>query len=134
MVIQTPEDPRKRRSKREDEEGNTGDGGTHTGKPPEAVRDLGAGQVRQRGDKRTRNGRRFRHAAWGAETSDRGWQRAGVEYVQVDGVPRREKRWGAGDTESEMMTNGYIWGEVGWRKGKNITIHKQLRRVGRVGL
>ena len=87
------------------------------GAPLEAVRDLGAGQGRKRGRKRTRKNDRFWHVARGAETSDRGWWEAGLEDIQVDGVPRRERGWGAGDTESATTTNGYLWGAVGGREG-----------------
>ena len=47
----------------------------------------------------TGNGDRRRHAARGAETSGGGWRVAGVGNVQVEGVPRWERRWGAGVTE-----------------------------------
>ena len=49
--IQRPEDAGKRRSTREDEEVQKGDGGTCTGEPLEDGRDLGAGRERQRGGK-----------------------------------------------------------------------------------
>ena len=48
---QTPEDSGKRRITRDVEEGHKVDGETRISKPPEAVRDLGAGQGRQRGGK-----------------------------------------------------------------------------------
>ena len=41
-------------------------------------------------------GGRSRHAACGAETSGEGWWVVGVGEVQVDDVPRRERKWGVG--------------------------------------
>ena len=46
----------------------------------------------------TSNNNRCRHAAWGTETSGRGWRESGVDNFQVDSVPRWERRWGAGET------------------------------------
>ena len=68
------------------------------GKPPDAFRDLGAGQGRQRGIKCTSNNGRFRHAARDTETRGRGWQGVGLENVQVDFVPRQERRCVAVET------------------------------------
>ena len=51
------------------------------------------------GGERTRNNGRCRHVARGAETSGRGWQVAGVDDVRVDGVPRWDRRWVAGEIE-----------------------------------
>ena len=45
------------------------------------------------------NGIGFRHMEWGTETSGRGWRVAVVVNFQVDDVPLRERRWGAGVTE-----------------------------------
>ena len=64
-----------------------------------------------------RNDGRCRHAAWGAETSGRGCRWVGVDDIQVDDVTRQERRWGSGETESDMTTNSYWWGELG-RKNK----------------
>ena len=69
------------------------------GEPPEAVKDLDAGQGRQRGDEQTRSDGRDRNAAQGAETSGRGWWEVGMDNIQVDGVPLKERRWGARETE-----------------------------------
>ena len=44
------------------------------------------------GSKWTRYDSIFRHAARGEETSGRGWQGAGLDNIQVDGVPRWERR------------------------------------------
>ena len=44
----------------------------------------------------TGRGGRNRHAARRAETSGEGWRVIGVGEVQVDDVPRRERRWGVG--------------------------------------
>ena len=62
--------------------------------------DLGAGRGRKwGGENRRGNGSSCRHAAQGEETRGGSWQVEGVVDVQVDGVPRRERRWGAGVTE-----------------------------------
>ena len=53
------------------------------------------------------NGGRSRHAAQGAETSDRVWRVAGVNNFQVDVVPLREKMRGVCATErGATMMNG----------------------------
>ena len=39
---------------------------------------------------------RSRHAERGAETSGGGWRVAGAGKFQVDDIPLRERRWGAG--------------------------------------
>ena len=69
------------------------------GELPDAVRYLSTSRGRLRGGKRTRNDDRFRHTTPGEEISGRGWRVAGVGDVQVDVVPRRERRWGAGVTK-----------------------------------
>ena len=100
LVNQIPEDAGKRCSTRKGEEGYKVCGGTRTGEPPEAVRDLGAGQGRQRGGgEPMRNDRKCSHATRGVETSGRVWRGSGVYDVQVDSVPRRDRMWGAGDIE-----------------------------------
>ena len=66
---------------------------------PEAVKDLGAGRGRQRGDKHTSYNGRCRHAERGAEKIDRGCQVAGVGAFQVDSFPLRKRRWGEGVIE-----------------------------------
>ena len=73
-----------------------------------------------------RNNGRFRNAAPGAETSGRGWMGAGLDAVQVDGVPLRERRWGTGETERCYDNKRLLMGVLGWRQEK-ITIQKQLR-------
>ena len=57
-----------------------------------------------------RNNGRCRHIVWGAETSGRGWRGAGVDNVQVNTVPLRERSWRAGERESARTTNGYMGG------------------------
>ena len=42
-----------------------------------------------------------------AETSSRCWKGAGVDDVQVGGVPRRYRRCVADEKESATITNGY---------------------------
>ena len=74
---------------------------------------------------------KYSHAARGAETRSRGWQGAGVDDVQVDGVPRREWRWGAGETEGCYDKRRLLM-EGGRSEGEEKT-QKQLRRVGRIG-
>ena len=78
---------------------NRGTEGPAVVEPPGADMDVGAGRGRQRGA----NGRRIRrktqaHGA-GSRVSGGGWQVAGVGDIHVDGVPCRERRWGAGVTE-----------------------------------
>ena len=67
--------------------------------PPEAFRDLGAGQGRQMEGEQTRSDGRSRKAVRVAETSSRGCQGVGVDNIQVDNVPLRERSWGEGETE-----------------------------------
>ena len=55
--------------------------------------DLGSGRWRKRGGEQTRNDGRCRNVTRGTETSGRGWRGVGVDIVQVDGVPLRERRW-----------------------------------------
>ena len=52
-------------------------------------------KVRKGGGKRIRNGDRYRHAKRGAEMSSIGQRLAGVGDIQMEGVPRWKKRWGA---------------------------------------
>ena len=40
-----------------------------------------------------------RHTAQGAETSGGSWKVVGGDKVQVDDDPRRERIWGAGESE-----------------------------------
>ena len=48
--------------------------------------------------------------ALGEETSSRGWRGSGVDNVQVDGVPRRERKWVSGDTEGCYDKNWLLMG------------------------
>ena len=80
------------------------------------------------------NSKRRRHAAWGAETSSGGWRVTGVGNVQVDGVPRQERRWGVRVLERCYGDERLLMGRaVGWRR-ESRKIQKRLRHVGQEGL
>ena len=53
------------------------------------------------------HGGRIRHATRGADTSGGGWKVTGTVNVQVDGVPRMERRWEAVVTERCYGGNCY---------------------------
>ena len=97
---QEPEYTGKRSTHREGEAGAQRRGGTRDGRIPQwttgtwVQAEGGNGGENGRG-----NGSSCRHAAQGEETRGGSWQVEGVVDVQVDGVPRRERRWGAGVTE-----------------------------------
>ena len=56
------------------------------------------------------NGSRRRHAAQGADSSDRGWRVVGVDDVQVGRFLRQERRWLVGSTDrGDTTTDGYLW-------------------------
>ena len=59
---------------------------TRVSEPPEGVRELSAGQGKQRGGKRMRDNGRYRHVAKGAETRGISWHGAGLEVVYVYGT------------------------------------------------
>ena len=79
------------------EAGHKGDGGNRGGRTPRVRQGPGCRPMAaKRGRTDAGNGGKHRHAAQGAETSGGGWRVAGVGEVQVDDVPRQERRWGAG--------------------------------------
>ena len=59
--------------------------------------------------------------------SGRGWRGEGVDDVQVDKVPRQERRWGAGETEEYYDEKGLLMG--GSRIVGGGKIQKQSRQV-----
>ena len=86
-----------------------GDGGNHYRLIPHGLTwtwaQVGCGKG---GRKDSGNGGRRKHAARAAELSGGGWQVEGVDNVQVDGVLRQERRWGAGAKDTVDTTpNGH---------------------------
>ena len=97
---QDTEDAGKRRSTRGRRRDTSETEGPASGEPLGDDRDLGADQGHKRGGRTDAvYGGRRRHVSRGAETSGRGWRVAGVGNIQVEGIPCRERRWGAGVTE-----------------------------------
>ena len=73
--------------------------------------------------------------ACGAECRDKRQRLVGgavVDDVQVDCVPRQERRWGAGETEGSYEKKWLMVG--GGRIGGGRGYPEKLRQVGQVGI
>ena len=98
--MQDQEDDRKRHSTQGGRRNTRDTEGPEVGEPIGTNRNQGAVQGRLRGGQADAEcGGISRHAARGAEMSGGGWRVAGVGNVQVDRVPRQERKWGVGLTE-----------------------------------
>ena len=74
---------------------------TVSNKPPiNSASDLCTGQCWKGRGECTSNNSRCRHSAQGADTNGRGWRGAGVDNVQVDGVPHQKRKLVIGETDS----------------------------------
>ena len=88
---QTPEDAGKQSSTRKGEEGHKGRRDPEGWTPRGCQRPGCRMRVTKGGEWTSKDGRR-RHAERGADMCGGGWQGVGVDDVQVNGVPLRERK------------------------------------------